>query len=365
MSLDETALVNLQSQAHHLLNRFSKENLQAEIEQLQTESLASDFWQKTDAQEKMQLLGQKQSQYQQVTTLESSLEDLETVWFLYQTEGETEEYLSAINKSFATLATLVKEMSLQQYLQGKYDNCGVIFSLHAGQGGTEAMDWTQMLIRLYLRYFERKKFKFKLIHESRGEEAGIKTISYEVSGDYAYGLLKHEAGTHRLVRLSPFNADNLRQTSFSLVDVLPLIPESDQAIKIADSELSWHFTRSGGAGGQNVNKVNTAVELTYLPQGWVIRCREERSQEQNKQRALQILRAKLAVAQEEERKAQLASEKGERNTQASWGTQIRNYVLHPYQLVKDTRTGYETNQTTAVLDGEIDGFIEAALTQLT
>jgi peptide chain release factor 2 len=213
---------------------------------------------------------------------------------------------------------------------------------------------------MYTRYFDLKGWKNQLLSLSQGEEAGLKSVEYLVDAAYAYGYLRGEAGAHRLVRQSPFNADSLRQTSFALVEVLPLIDEGSSEIEVADSELSWNFSRAGGAGGQNVNKVNTAVELTHLPTGLVVKCREERSQVQNKQRALQKLKSLLAKQEEDRRRAELAKEKGN-FVQASWGNQIRNYVLHPYHLVKDTRTGVETADTQGVLNGEIDEFIQAEI----
>jgi peptide chain release factor 2 len=349
-------------EAKNLLAVAKMGEWQAAVEKLEAQTLTGDFWGRSDAKEVMQEMAQYQAKIAKYQQLKEQIDEVETAQFLFDEEN-TPEYQTAAEIATGKLAKTVKVLSLEQYLSGKYDGGGALFSIHSGQGGTEAMDFASMLQRMYTRYFERKDWKYTLVGESRGEEAGIKAVTYEVNAPYAYGYLKNEKGTHRLVRLSPFNADNLRQTSFALVEVLPVVAENDKSVEINPNDLEWHFTRAGGAGGQNVNKVNTAVELHYIPLDITVRCREERSQAQNKERALQILRAKIAIHQEEIAAREMASVKGA-HVNASWGSQIRNYVLHPYQLVKDTRTGVETSDTEGVLDGDIDLFIENNLIQL-
>lgn len=353
----------LTAQARVLLNNFAVAELKTQEEKLQAQINQSDFWQNENALELMRQLAKVRDDLSQAHALKELLDEQETIEYLLSQEGEIADYQKQYQQVNQQLAQLIDDLQLGQYLAGKYDHLGAIFSVHAGQGGTEAMDWAQMLSRSYQRYFERQNWSHNLIDESRGEEAGIKTISLEINTRLAYGLLKGEAGTHRLVRLSPFNANNLRQTSFALVEVLPLLAQDDHSITLSSSDLSWKFSRSGGAGGQNVNKVNTAVELTYLPLNLTVKCRQERSQEQNKNRALQILKGKLALMKAEQKTKELKDLKG-KQTIASWGTQIRNYVLHPYQLVKDTRSGIETTNTQAVLDGDLDIFIKGNLLKL-
>ncbi len=252
------------------------------------------------------------------------------------------------------LGNLKKELRFT----GRFDQGDAILRITAGVGGVEAMDWAGMLERMYLRYAERKGFEVNCLERVTGEEAGIKTAVYEVSGVNAYGLLKSEHGVHRLVRLSPFNADNLRQTSFALVEILPVV-KSDTDIKIADKDLRIDVYHSGGHGGQSVNTTNSAVRITHLPTGTVVAIQNERSQLQNKEKAMEILRGKLLQMQQEQEADSL--DKLRAGESAKWGQQIRNYVLQPYKLVKDTRTKYESKDPDAVLDGQIDEFIDAFL----
>ena len=360
--LDRDHITDLLSTAENLLSATDVVVLRQELQTLEAQTVTPDFWQRADAQEVMQNRSALQAEVDEIEAVTQTKQDVHALTeLLVEMEASAEEeQLAALRSELIEtgrrFTKQLKQLELSQFLSGPYDRLGAMISIHSGQGGTEAMDWTDMLRRMYTRYFERKGWKYEFISESRGEEAGIKEASYEINAPFAYGYLKGERGTHRLVRQSPFNADNLRQTSFALVEVMPLIEAGNKDIEVKENELSWHFTRAGAAGAQNPNKPTPAVEFTHLPTAIVVRCREERSQGQNKERALKLLKARLAMAEEDRQQQQLAQVKGNHQN-ASWGSQIRNYVLHPYQLVKDTRTEVETSDTAGVLDGDLDQFV--------
>ncbi|MCJ7792798.1 MAG: peptide chain release factor 2 [Candidatus Marinimicrobia bacterium] len=311
--------------------------LHQEIETLEKESGQPGFWQdREQASNKMKHLAELQKEIEEIKSLEQLLQ-----------EGKEKE----AEKKLAALET-------KTFLSGEYDQANAIFAIHAGQGGVEAMDWAEMLERMYLKYFEKKGWRYAVTNLVSGEEAGIKSVTMTVTGSLVYGYLKHEAGTHRLVRQSPFNADKLRQTSFALVEVLPILPETELALN--PDEIEFEAFRSSGHGGQNVNKVSTAVRLKHRPTGITVTCQSQRYQEQNRQAALEILRAKLWEKEARKKQEEETRLKGGR-TKAAWGTQIRSYVLHPYKMVKDLRTGYETDKAESVLDGNLDDFVEAAI----
>jgi peptide chain release factor 2 len=264
-----------------------------------------------------------------------------------------------IESEVEKLAARLDEMELEAAFSGDYDARNAILSIHAGAGGTESQDWAQMLMRMYLRWAERRGYQAEVLDVSPGEEAGIKSVVIGVNGDYANGYLRSEHGVHRLVRLSPFDADHARHTSFALVEVMPEA-EADVDVRIEPDDLRVDVFRSSGPGGQHMQKTSSAVRLTHLPSGLTVSCQSERSQHQNKEIALKILRSRLLELELERRAEERAKLKGKRIT-AGWGNQIRSYVLHPYKMVKDHRTDYQTGDTDAVLDGELDGFITAYL----
>ncbi len=264
-----------------------------------------------------------------------------------------------LERDLAALQADWSRMEQQLLLSEPFDERGAIVSVHAGAGGTESQDWAEMLLRMYLRWAERHGFKTEILEATEGEEAGLKSVSFSIDGRWAYGRLRSERGVHRLVRISPYDSQKRRHTSFALVEIMPEVPE-DAAVEIDEKDLRVDTYRSSGAGGQHVNKTDSAVRLTHLPTGIVVAVQSERSQHQNRERALSVLRAKLIERQEQEREAELARLRGE-HVEAGWGNQIRSYVLQPYTMVKDLRTNVETSNPNAVLDGELDPFIEGYL----
>ncbi|CAN5594022.1 hypothetical protein BH23CHL10_BH23CHL10_01820 [soil metagenome] len=272
---------------------------------------------------------------------------------------EDEALTADLERELTELQADWGRMDQQLLLSEPFDERGAIISLHAGAGGTESQDWAEMLLRMYLRWAERNGFRTEILEATEGEEAGLKSVSFSIDGRWAYGRLRSERGVHRLVRISPYDSQKRRHTSFALVEVMPEVPE-DAAVEIDDKDLRVDTYRASGAGGQHVNKTDSAVRLTHLPTGLVVAVQSERSQHQNRDRAMSVLRARLIERKEEEREAEMARLRGE-HIEAGWGNQIRSYVLQPYTMVKDLRTGVETGNPTAVLDGDLDAFIEGYL----
>ena len=330
------------------------DNRLAQLQQLEDEVAVPEIWNNPDvAREKTTKVAQLHDALDPWTLLKTQINDLSELMQLGD-ESLVEEFADQLAAMEEKLAELRQELRFT----GKYDHNGAILRITAGAGGTEAMDWSGMLERMYLRWAERHNVTATILDRVDGEEAGIKTSVIDMTGNNIYGQLKSEHGTHRLVRLSPFNADHLRQTSFSLVEVLPII-ENDDEVQIDPKDLRIDVYHSGGHGGQSVNTTNSAVRITHIPTNIVVAIQNERSQLQNKEKAMEILRGKLQQMMQEQNAESVDELRA--GESASWGQQIRNYVLHPYKLVKDTRTKYEENDAEAVLDGKIDGFITSFL----
>ena len=337
---------------------FEADKLIEEIKEIELKMAAPDFWNNIEEANKiLETLKNKKSVIEPVKKVESEIETLKTYIELFENNMDDnvldfEDLLNSTKKQIENLETYT-------YLNNEFDKNNAILEIHAGAGGTESCDWADMLSRMYTKYFNRKGYSYEIIDETPGDEVGIKSIVYLVKGNYAYGYLKNEKGVHRLVRLSPFDSNNRRHTSFAAVDVTPEF-DNDVNVEIKDSDIRIDVYRSSGAGGQGVNTTDSAVRVTHIPTGIVVTCQNERSQIKNKETAIKVLKSKLYQRKLKENKEQIDSMKSDHNNM-EFGSQIRSYVMHPYSMVKDHRTNYETSNVNKVMDGYIDEFIEKNL----
>ena len=332
-----------------------------EMAEIEAKMAAPDFWdRKEEAQNLMAALSSCRNLIQPFDKLAADAEDF---YALAELANEDESLLQEADESAQKLEKEISDIEIISFLSGKFDHANAYVTIHAGAGGTESCDWASMLLRMYRRFFERKGWKDEIIDMQPGEEAGVKSVTLRVTGEFAYGYLRSERGVHRLVRISPFDSNARRHTSFSSVEEFPEL-DDDIDIEIDEKDLRIDTYRSSGAGGQHVNTTDSAVRITHLPTGVVVCCQNERSQHKNRATAMKMLQAKLYAMEEETRRQEAAGLRGEQSDNG-WGSQIRSYVLQPYQMVKDLRTGAETGNTGAVLDGEIDMFIEAFLRSAT
>ena len=336
------------------------ESARQEAARLEDETAQDGFWNDLERSQKVQVrLKQLQNKIGRQEKLLGAWEDLTVLCEMGQ-EADDADILEEVKTEYAALEERVEETRMTTLLSGEYDSSNAIMQFHAGAGGTEAQDWAQMLYRMYTRWAERHGFVYKILDYEDGDEAGIKSAAISIEGENAYGLLKSENGVHRLVRVSPFDANARRQTSFAAIEVMPEI-ENDESIEIRDEDIEMQVYRASGAGGQHVNKTSSAVRLIHKPTGIVVASQQERSQFQNKDNCMKMLRAKLVELQMQEKAEKISDLKGVQ-LKIEWGSQIRSYVFMPYQLVKDNRTGYETSAINSVMDGDLDGFINAYLT---
>jgi peptide chain release factor 2 len=361
MTIDELKenIANSAGRIAHLRGFLSIEEKKKEKENIETEMSAPDFWNNREkAQEKMARLSVRKKILESFSSLQKGYEDFSASVELAMETNDAEAVAEA-ETAWEKLSSDLRNFELLSFLAGKFDANNAYFSIHAGAGGTESCDWANILLRMYRRWFEKKGFEFEILDWQEGDEAGIKGITMFVKGNFAYGYLKAEKGIHRLVRISPFDSNARRHTSFASVDIFPELGE-DIDVAIEEKDLKVDTYRASGAGGQHVNTTDSAVRITHLPTGTVVSCQQERSQHKNRATAMKMLKAKLYEVEEEKRKKEADALKGQK-TEIAWGNQIRSYVLHPYQLVKDMRTDVETSNTAAVLDGDIDLFVEAWL----
>lgn len=343
------------------MSPFNLASLKKERETLEEQMGVDGFWDDVDNANKVnQRIKVITSKLEKYAKLVRRGDDVSTLMQMAEEEND-ESLIKEITSEFGSFDSAVQALKLETLLKGEYDDNNAVLSLHAGAGGTEAQDWVQLLYRMYTRYCDKRGYTVKELDLLDGDEAGIKSVTFEVDGDNAYGYLKAEKGVHRLVRMSPFDSSGRRHTSFASLDVTPIF-DDDSGIEIDPDDLRVDTYRSSGAGGQHVNKTSSAIRITHLPTNTVVQCQNERSQLQNKETAMRMLRGKLIELQERERVNQMANIKGEMK-RIEWGSQIRSYVFQPYTMVKDHRTGEENGNIQAVMDGELDAFINAYLVQ--
>ena len=339
------------------------EHMKEQIEELTQEMNQPEFWNDTERSTRVnQKVGHLKNKLEHYQSLLSSADDIETMMELAQEEND-EDMVTEVGEELTSLREQADALELETMMRGDYDDNDAVLSLHAGAGGTEAQDWTQMLFRMYTRYCEHMGFDVKVLDLLDGDEAGIKSVTFEVSGDHAYGYLRGEKGVHRLVRISPFDSNARRHTSFSSLDVAPMLEDEGDDIVIDMKDVRVDTYHSSGAGGQNVNKTSSAVRMTHFPTGIVVACQTERDQVQNRATCLKMLKARLLELKEREKEQQMADIKGEMK-KIEWGSQIRSYVFQPYTMVKDHRTNYENGNVNAVMDGDLEGFVNAYLKAL-
>jgi peptide chain release factor 2 len=354
----DTQIKQLQATMHTIEQVLDLEGMRAEIAALGEQVAAPDLWDdQANAQKVTGRLSALQGELERFTSLQERLDDLGIMVELSEEEGDADS-LAEAEAELARVQKAVEALEVRTLLNGEYDAREALLTIRSGAGGVDAADFAEMLMRMYTRWAERNKYPVEVFDTSYAEEAGLKSATFAIHAPYAYGTLSVEAGTHRLVRISPFDNQGRRQTSFAAVEVVPVLEQTDE-IDIPDEEIRVDVYRSSGPGGQSVNTTDSAVRLTHIPTGTVVSCQNEKSQLQNKASAMVILKAKLLALKKAEERAQLDAIRG--NIEASWGEQIRNYVLNPYQMVKDLRTEQESGNPQAILDGEIDDFLEAGI----